>query len=269
VAYCRYLALAIWPSPLSVLYPHPYAPELGGEPWSTTTVIGAFAVLAALSAAALATRSRRYLAMGWLWFLGTLVPVIGLVQIGPQGLADRYTYVPLIGPFVALAWGARDALLALGARRVVRGIAAGLVLLVLAAAGAASHARAQVWHDSERLYRASLAATPRNPVLLYNLGRLMAQRGRFDDAVSSYEAALAIDPDHPRGQRQSREPVPARGRARAGHCPLPGGAAPRAGRPRGARGPRARAGLARSAAGGRRAARARRARGAGGPGGPA
>ena len=86
-----------------------------------------------------------YLAVGWLWFLGTLVPVIGLVQIGPQGFADRYTYVPLIGPFIALAWGARDAIAALGARPVVRAAAWVLALAALAGAGAASHARARVW----------------------------------------------------------------------------------------------------------------------------
>jgi tetratricopeptide (TPR) repeat protein len=123
--------------------------------------------------------------------------VIGLVQIGPQGLADRYTYVPLIGPFIALAWGARDAIAALGNRTAVRAAAWGIALVLLAAAGVASHARARVWRDSESLYLASLAATPRNPVLLYNLGRFQAQQGRLEDAIRSYEAALAIDPDQP------------------------------------------------------------------------
>jgi tetratricopeptide (TPR) repeat protein len=192
-----YLGLALWPHPLSILYPHPYAPELGGEPWSTATVFAAFAALIAISAGVLAARRRPYLAVGWLWFLGTLVPVIGLVQIGPQGLADRYTYVPLIGPFIALAWGARDAIAALGAGRpAVRITSAALAGCALVAAGAASHARARVWRDSETLYRASLAATPRNPVLLYNLGLTQAEQGRIEEAAQSYEAALAIDPDH-------------------------------------------------------------------------
>jgi len=193
----RYLALAVWPSPLSVLYPHPYVPELGGEPWSAATVAAATAALFAITAGALLVRRWPYLAVGWLWFLGTLVPVIGLVQIGPQGFADRYTYVPLIGPFIALAWGARDAIAALGARPVVRAAAWVLALAALAGAGAASHARARVWRDSESLYMASLAATPRNPVLLFNLGAIQGQRGRVEDAARSYEAALAIDPGHP------------------------------------------------------------------------
>jgi protein O-mannosyl-transferase len=196
VAYCRYVALALWPSPLSVMYPHPFAPELGGEPWSSVAVAASIAALIAITAAALAARRRPYLAIGWLWFLGTLVPVIGLVQIGPQGLADRYSYVPLIGPFVALAWGARDAIEALGGRPVARSVAWVLALIVLAGAGAASHARARVWRDSEALYLASLAATPRNPLLLYNLGVIQGQQGRIDEAARSYEAALAIDPEH-------------------------------------------------------------------------
>jgi tetratricopeptide (TPR) repeat protein len=197
VAYFRYIGLALWPSPLSVLYPHPYAARLGGEGWSPVAVAAAFAALLGITAAVLLARRRRYLAVGWLWFLGTLVPVIGLVQIGPQGLADRYTYVPLIGPFIALAWAARDAIAALGAQRGVRAAAWALALLVLGAAGVASHARASVWHDSESLYLASLAATPRNPVLLYNLAREQTWQGRLDDAAKSYEAVLAIDPEHP------------------------------------------------------------------------
>jgi tetratricopeptide (TPR) repeat protein len=197
VAPFRYLELALWPRPLSVLYPHPYAPHLGGEPWGAATVAAAVVALAAITAAALAARRRPYLAVGWLWFLGTLVPVIGLVQIGPQGFADRYTYVPLIGPFVALAWGARDAIAALGARTGVRAGAWVVAAGVLVALGVESRARARVWLDSESLYVASLAATPRNPVLLYNLGILRSQQRRTEEAVSSYEAALAIDPDHP------------------------------------------------------------------------
>jgi Flp pilus assembly protein TadD len=196
VAYARYVGMMLWPSPLSILYPHPFAPELGGEPWPVAAVAAAWIVLAVVTALLLRARRQPYLAVGWLWFLGTLVPVIGLVQVGPQGLADRYTYVPSIGFFIALAWGARDAVDALGRTRAVRLACWALALCALAAAGAASHARAQVWRDSESLFRASLAATPRNPVLLYNLGYIHAQNGQVEDAARSYEAALAIDPGH-------------------------------------------------------------------------
>lgn len=195
VAYVRYVGKMLWPSQLSILYPHPFAPELGGEPWPVAGVAAAWVALVVVTALLLRARRQPYLAVGWLWFLGTLVPVIGLVQVGPQGLADRYTYVPSIGLFIALAWGARDAVGALGARSPAVRIASwALALCALAAAGAASHARAQVWRDSESLYRASLAATPRNPVLLYNLGKIQAEHGQVEDAARSYGAALAIDP---------------------------------------------------------------------------
>jgi tetratricopeptide (TPR) repeat protein len=198
VACFRYLALAFWPSGLSILYPHPYAPELGGEPWSPALVAAACAGLVAISAAVLRARAHRYLAVGWLWYLGTLVPVIGLIQIGPQGMADRYSYVPLVGIFIAIAWGARDAVAASAARRpALRTAAVVLALFALGVAGFASHARARVWRSSEALYLASLAATPRNPVLLYNLGVVQAQQGRVEEAAQSYAAALAIDPHHP------------------------------------------------------------------------
>src|SRR5262249_52267111 len=113
-----------------------------------------------------------------------------------QGFADRYTYVPLIGPFVALAWSARDAIAALGGGRSVRIGATALAVSALAACAVVSHARARVWADSESLYPASLVATPRNPVLLFNLGIEQAKKGRSDEAASSYEAALAVDPAH-------------------------------------------------------------------------
>ena len=197
VAYARYVGKMLWPSELSILYPHPFAPELGGEPWPVASIAAAWVALAVITALLLFARRQPYLAVGWLWFLGTLVPVIGLVQVGPQGLADRYTYVPSIGLFIALAWGACDAIGALAARSRAVPIASGmLALCALAAAGAASHARAQVWRDSESLYRASLAATPRNTVLLYNLGQIQGRHGQVEGAVRSYEAALAIDPGH-------------------------------------------------------------------------
>jgi tetratricopeptide (TPR) repeat protein len=198
VACFRYLGLAIWPSDLSILYPHPYVPELGGEPWSAATVAAACVGLVAITAVALRARQRPYAVVGWLWFLGTLIPVIGLVQVGTQSMADRYTYVPLIGVFIAIAWGARDAITVLGARGpAIRISACALAAAILLAAGVASHARARVWRDSETLYQASLAATPRNPVLLYNLGVVQSHQGRVEQAARSYAAALAIAPNHP------------------------------------------------------------------------
>jgi protein O-mannosyl-transferase len=198
VAYCRYLGFALWPSGLSVVYPHPYAPRLGGEPWPASGVAAAWIALAFVTALVLRATSRRYLGVGWLWFLGALVPVIGLVQVGPQGMADRYTYVALIGPFVAIAWAARDLLAALARGRRSAWWAGGLLATgLLVAAGVASHRRAAVWRDSETLYRASLLATPRSVPLLYNLAALQSRRGRIDEAIGGYQKVLAIDPENP------------------------------------------------------------------------
>ena len=110
VSYGAYLTKTIWPTGLSVLYPHPFMP--GGTPLSAAAVGGAAFALVALTALVWWQRARRYLLVGWFGFLGTLIPVIGLVQIGVHGYADRFTYVPLVGVFVAVVWLAR---LSLGA----------------------------------------------------------------------------------------------------------------------------------------------------------
>ena len=102
VAYAMYLWKMIWPSHLAPLYPHP------GDSLAAWQVAISLLVLLAVTGVVLRFRSKRYLLTGWLWFLGTLVPVIGLVQVGDQAMADRYAYIPLIGIFVMIAWGAAD-----------------------------------------------------------------------------------------------------------------------------------------------------------------
>src|SRR5207302_34519 len=120
----RYLGLALWPGGLAPFYPHP---RQALPPWQ---VAAAAALLAGLTALALGSARRRpYLAVGWLWYLGTLVPVIGLVQVGQQALADRYTYVPLVGPFIMVVWGLAD----LGARAGMRALLAGAAAAALLA----------------------------------------------------------------------------------------------------------------------------------------
>ena len=150
IAYCRYLGKCFVPSGLSVFYPSSAQTPPPGE------VLLAGLLLAAISAAALAgARRRPYLIVGWLWFLGTLVPVIGLVQVGGQSIADRYTYLPLIGVFVAVVWGAEEA---------CRGRLGGRLAPVLAAASAAALAALSArqlafWADGTRLFEHALAVT--------------------------------------------------------------------------------------------------------------
>jgi Flp pilus assembly protein TadD len=183
VSYARYVRILVWPADLTVLYPH--VPNL-----PASLVLPAAALIAALTAGA--WRGRRaapFLLVGWLWFVGTLVPVIGVMQVGVQALADRYTYIPSIGFFIAIAWGAQ----ALSARvRVPRaGLrAAGAAVVV----GAALLAREQIatWATSETLWRQAVAATSRNPRAHIELGVAYGKAGRHADAAAEFQAALAF-----------------------------------------------------------------------------
>jgi tetratricopeptide (TPR) repeat protein len=187
VSYIRYIGKALWPAGLGALYPFPES--LDG--WE---VVGAVIVLAAVSIAAIAARSRRpYLTVGWFWYLGTLVPVIGFVQVGYQAMADRYTYIPMIGLFIIVAWGANELSSAWPARRALLASAASATLL---ACIALTHAQVQVWHDGVALWQHTVAVTRNNFIAQTNLGYELAQRGRFDEAATEYREALRISPNY-------------------------------------------------------------------------
>ncbi len=154
-AYLGYLGLAIWPAGLTVFHPHP-----GRVVPVVPVILAALALAAATLAVAARRRALPWLATGWLWYLGVLVPMIGLVQVGDQGMADRYTYLPLTGIFMALAWSLprlqSRARLALGAG----------ALVLLAALGVASRRQVAVWRSSETLFAHALAVSPGNYVAL-------------------------------------------------------------------------------------------------------
>ena len=184
VAYALYLQKTIWPASLAVFYPRP-----AGIPWWLATL--APAALALLSWAALrAARHRPWACSGWWWFAGMLVPVIGVVQVGEQALADRYTYLPGIGLALIAAWGAPDAVRRLGLRAAP---ARGAVALALLALAAASAAQAERWKSAETLLRHSLAVTERNWMVHVNLGVLLARQGRWDEAREHYLETLRLE----------------------------------------------------------------------------
>jgi len=194
VAPFDYLARTLWPFGLSVLYPHPALP--GGEPRAALAVALGAALLAAFAAAALATLVRGRplaapVAVGGLWFLGALAPVLGLVQVGEQASADRYTYLPHLGLFLALVFGGAR----LARRWTLPERALGLALLaLLAALGARSSSEARLWRDSATLLEASLAATPDNPMLLWLAGREELAAGRLERAEQRLAHALTLRP---------------------------------------------------------------------------
>jgi tetratricopeptide (TPR) repeat protein len=190
VAYARYLRKTVWPHDLAIIYQHPYLE--GGSPLEPWRIALATVLIAAITVAAVRLYRRRWLAVGWIWYLVALVPVIGLVQVGNQGMADRYAYVPLIGIFVLLVWGA-DSLLSENVRGpgFRRGLKAGLVLAVLGLASAGTWRQQQYWRDSEALFARGLEVSPLSPTLHYNLGTVLEAQGRPDEAVRQYRRSLA------------------------------------------------------------------------------
>jgi len=196
VAYVRYLGKIAWPADLAMHYPHPYMPEMGGQPLAAWQIVAALALLVIVSVLAVLANRRRYLLVGWLWFLGTLVPTIGLVQVGNQALADRYTYVPAIGVFVAVAWAGSEWIAQLRRRHpgASRAISAAVAAAIAALAVTSWH-QAGYWRDTVTLFEHSLAIIPKNPKIRYNLANEYRSRGDMDAAIRNYRIALETDPD--------------------------------------------------------------------------
>jgi tetratricopeptide (TPR) repeat protein len=190
VAYATYLRKTLWPTDLAVHYPHPWIPGTGGVAPDAWQVAACALLLLVISVLAVRAGPRRlYAPVGWLWFLVTLVPAIGLVQVGTQALADRYTYVPLIGIFIAVAWGGQEMLGHWSPTR--RGVAAASAL---AACSAFAWLQIGVWRNSTTLFEHALAVHPRNTTMLVNLGATQESAGHIDAAIGSYQKAVAINP---------------------------------------------------------------------------
>lgn len=186
VSYAAYIGKALWPAGLAAYYPYPRA----GVP--TLSLLVALVVIASISLLAVrAARSRPYLAVGWLWYIVTLIPVIGLVQVGEQSMADRYMYIPLIGLSVMIAWGVPD--LSARIRPVARGLSAASVLLVLAMAPLTS-AQVRHWESNYSLFRRAATVAPGSALVFSNYGIALAERGELDKAMEQYRKAIDADP---------------------------------------------------------------------------
>jgi tetratricopeptide (TPR) repeat protein len=189
LAYVGYLWKAIWPSRLCAFYPQPTS-------YPPLEVLTAVATLVAISVLALRQwRRRPYLLVGWLWFVGTLVPVIGIVRAGDQAMADRFTYIPSIGLAIAAAWTLGE-LAHRDARRWWMATAG--VAIVVAGWTARTRAQLATWHDSRALYTHALAVTTRNHLADGNLGLLLLEDGRVDDAMVHFRAAVEARPASPK-----------------------------------------------------------------------
>ena len=183
-----YLADAVWPTGLAALYPHPYliAPPSRAEALAAGA-LGA-ALIAATALVLLASRKRPYLGVGWLWYLGTLVPVLGLVQLGLQSRADRYLYLPLQGLAIMLAWGVAE--LVPQRRRLL----AGLAVAALAALAVVTRFQLRHWENSLSLFTRAISVTERNFYGHERLAYELLEAGRADEARDHYRAALEIAP---------------------------------------------------------------------------
>ena len=190
VAYGRYLWNAFWPARLAAYYPHPANTVAGWQ-------VGLSAVfLFAVTAVALMARQRRYLAVGWFWFLGTLVPMIGLVQVGGQAMADRYAYLPYVGLFLMVCWAVPDSVPR--SRAYARGVAfaGGLALVALATLTAR---QIGYWRDNVTLWTRTLQVTGPNFIAEDNLGGALRGDGRTEDAMVHFRRAVEINPNDPIG----------------------------------------------------------------------
>jgi tetratricopeptide (TPR) repeat protein len=187
VSYIAYILQMVWPSGLAVFYPHPGA-------WPLWQVLGAALALVGITAAVIRQWKKfPYLASGWLWYLGTLVPVIGIVQVGSQARADRYTYIPLIGLFIVVAWGLPELL----KKWRWRGEA-----LIVASAVAFSFlfvttlAQVEYWQNSLAVFDHALAVTGDNATIRCNRGHVYGRLGRLKEALADYDMAIKINPEY-------------------------------------------------------------------------
>ncbi len=202
ISYVRYLGKMFWPSHLAPMYPHP------GHSLPPFEVMGALALLLLISALVCHCRDRRYLLVGWLWFLGTLVPMIGIVTVGEQAMADRFAYIPFIGLFIAVIWAVNDWThkphavdsqatdlritdLRVTDRRIGTAWLA-VAAVVISTLGLLTYHQLSYWRDDETLWRYTLSVTDRNYMAHDNLALALAKQGRSDEAVVEFRAANAL-----------------------------------------------------------------------------
>lgn len=187
VTYLKYIIKTIFPAHLSFYYPHHGMPPL----WQTLVSAVTLACISILVVRTL--KSHPYLIVGWLWYLGTLVPVIGLVQVGSQAMADRYTYVPLIGLFIMITWGVTSAYNTLSLYKKQLAVCGSLLTTVLMIV---AWWQAEFWRDSETLFKRAISVTEKNTTAHLNLGFVFAEQGKIDEALFHYKEVINISPHH-------------------------------------------------------------------------
>jgi Flp pilus assembly protein TadD len=188
ISYCRYLGKIFWPTDLAVLYPHP------GN-WPLGQVLLAGVLMGAVSFLLWVERRRHpVLLISWLWFCGMLVPVIGLVQVGSQAMADRYTYLPSLGVLILATWGAYELARHRHYLTLAVSVCGGAVILVCIGL---TYVQVGYWRDSETLFRHALKVTKNNYSAHNNLGTALIQKGQIDEAIGHFQESLRLSPNNP------------------------------------------------------------------------
>ena len=188
VSYVKYIEKALWPINLAPMYPHP------GNSLRAWQIYGALLILLAITMLIAERNSRRYLLVGWLWFLGTLVPMIGIVQVGRQAMADRYAYLPLLGIFIMICWGVADWSEEKHLPSALLPVAGALVIGVLAFV---AHRQIGYWADNVTLWTHTIEVTTPNYIAQDDLGGALLDLKRMDEAIDHFRLAAEIHPVDP------------------------------------------------------------------------
>ncbi len=193
-SYLKYLGKTFWPTDLAIFYPHPDLRYPASEQWPLALIVTTALLLIGISVLAIRRlKQQPYLATGWFWYLGTLVPVIGIIQVGTQAMADRYSYVPLIGIFICVVWAGTDLLTHL---RIGRAALALVGTAAVAACVVVTHFQVQTWQNDLTVFGHALAVTRNNHVAQSILGKALARQGKNELALEHFRAALAAYPNH-------------------------------------------------------------------------
>jgi tetratricopeptide (TPR) repeat protein len=188
ISYVKYIEKLFLPNGLAAFYPHPF------ENVSVVHAVISAAVLLAVTILVLRfAKNHRYLVTGWFWYLGTLVPVIGLIQVGSFAMADRYTYITLTGLFIIIAWGLPELLAKSPQRKITLGVS---MVIILTVSGICAHRQVSFWNNSFTLFSHANEVTQNNYLAHNNLGVAYAKLGRYTEAIKSYMQAIKLEPDY-------------------------------------------------------------------------
>ncbi|MGD0786228.1 MAG: tetratricopeptide repeat protein, partial [Sedimentisphaerales bacterium] len=188
ISYIKYIEKMFWPAGLAPFYPHPY------ENVSVLyAVISAILLLAVTIIVLRFVKNRRYLVTGWFWYLGTLIPVLGIVQVGNHAMADRYTYITLIGLFVIIAWLLPELLVKWPQRKIALGIS---MVIVLTALGICAYRQTSFWNNNLTLFSHTIEVTQNNYIAYNSLGSVYNGLGRYDEAIEYYKQAIKTEPGY-------------------------------------------------------------------------